>query len=164
MAIAILVLTLTAYGYALIAWPEFRRPGLIAGALAAAGLAVYFSRQAPEAARSGSLIAPEELTLESLSLERTALGADLTGRVLNGSADYRVRDLTLVLSLRDCPAPDTAPADCPVIGESRAIVRPDVPPGQVRALSAHFTFADLPPVLGTLRWDWRIAETRATRD
>jgi hypothetical protein len=164
MAIAILVLTLVAYGYALIAYPEFRKPGLIAGAVAAAGLAVYFSRQQPEAARSGSLIAPEELTVDGLTLEQTLRGASLTGRVTNGSVDYRLRDLTLTLRLRDCPAPDTPPADCPVIGESRAIARPDAPPGQIRALSAHFTFTELPPVLGTLRWDWRITETRATRD
>jgi hypothetical protein len=39
-----------------------------------------------------------------------------------------------------------------------------VPPGQLRALSAHFIFSDLPPVTGTLRWDWRIAGIRATGD
>lgn len=164
MAIAILVLTLVAYGYALIAYPEFRIPGLVAGALAAAGLAVYFVRSEPEAVRSGSLIAPEELSLDGLTLEETPRGASLTGRIVNGSADYRLRDLTLVLRLRDCPAPDMAPDDCPVIGESKAIARPDAPPGQIRALSAHFVFSGLPPVLGTLRWDWRITETRATPD
>ena len=67
-----------------------------------------------------------------------------------------------MLRLRDCPAEDTVPDTCPVIGEATAIARPDVPPGQIRALSAHFVFSNLPPVAGTLRWDWRITGTRAT--
>ncbi len=82
--------------------------------------------------------------------------------MLNGSARYQLRDLTLDLRLLDCPAPDTPLDTCPVIGEAQAIARPDVPPGQLRGLSAHFVFADLPPVQGTLRWDWRITDIRAT--
>ena len=164
MAIAILVLTLVAYGYGLLAYPEFRKPGLIAGLIVAAGLAIYFARQPPEAVRSGQLIAPEELTLDALTLTETLRGASLAGRVTNGSADYRLLDLTLVLRLRDCPEADTPPEACPVIGEAQAIARPDAPPGQIRALSAHFIFSSLPPLKGTLRWDWRVTETRATRD
>jgi hypothetical protein len=49
-----------------------------------------------------------------------------------------------------------------VIGEADAIARPDVPPGQLRGFSAHFLFTDVPPLTGTLRWDWRITATRAT--
>lgn len=162
MPIAVLVLTLVGYGYVLLAYPRFRRPAIAAGLLVAAALAIYFTRNPPEAAREGSLIAPSELTLDELSLERTVRGATLTGRIANGSEGYRLRDLTLQLTLRDCPAAASPPADCPVIGEARAIARPDVPPGQVRALSAHFLFSDLPPLAGTLAWDWSILETRAT--
>ncbi len=102
--------------------------------------------------------------LSDLALSDNLRGATLTGRIQNNSERFRLRDLTLTLRLRDCPASDTPPADCPVIGESRAIARPDVPPGQIRALSAHFVFSDLPPVAGTLRWDWTIVDTRATLD
>ena len=164
MAIAILVLTLVAYGYALLAYPEFRRPGLIGGVLVAAALGIYFALSSPEAERSTSRIDPSELTLDGLTLERTLRGASLEGRIRNGSPDYRLRDLTLALSLRDCPTPDTPPETCPVIGEASGIARPDVPPGQIRALTAHFVFRDLPPVAGTLRWDWRITAIRATAD
>jgi hypothetical protein len=152
MPLAVLVLALVAYGYALLSYPEFRRPGLIGGALVAAGLAVYFVRN------------PSEADLDELTLERTPSGATLSGRVRNGSERYRLRDLTLVLRLRDCPTAETAPAECPVIGEAQAIARPDAPPGQIRALSAHFTFRNLPPVTGTLAWDGTIAATRATAD
>ena len=51
-----------------------------------------------------------------------------------------------------------------MIGEARAIARPDVPPGQIRAIAAHFIFSDLPPVEGAPRWDWAIVDTRATAE
>src|SRR5262245_49317043 len=130
MPIAVLVLTLVAYGYVLLAYPELRRPGLIAGGLIVAALALYFWRQEPESTSDGTRIAPEELTLDQLDLERTALGATLTGRVLNGSPAYRLRDVTLTVRLRDCPETAAEPATCPVVGEAEAIARPDVPPGQ----------------------------------
>jgi hypothetical protein len=164
MPLAVLVLALVAYGYALISYPEFRRPGLIGGALIAAGLAVYFVRNPSEADLAATRIRTDEVVLDELTLERTPNGATLSGRVRNGSERYRLRDLTLVLRLRDCPTAETAPAECPVIGEAQAIARPDVPPGQIRALSAHFTFRNLPPVTGTLAWDGTIAATRATPD
>lgn len=164
MPLAVLVLALVAYGYALLSYPEFRRPGLIGGALVAAGLAVYFVRNPSEADRAAARIPAEDVVLEQLAFERTRTGATLSGRVRNNSDRYRLRDLTLVLRLRDCPAADTPPAACPVIGEAQAIARPDVPPGQIRALSARFTFSNLPPVTGTLAWDETIAATRATAD
>jgi hypothetical protein len=159
--IVVLVLALVAYAYALLAYPEFRRPGLIGGALVGIVLGIYFWQQTPEATRAASRIVPEEIELDHLDLERTARGATLTGRVRNGSERFRLRDVTLVVRLYDC-AEAAAPPDCPVIGEAQAIARPDVPPGQLRAFSAHLLFADLPPLAGTLRWDWRIAATRGT--
>ena len=44
MPLAVLVLALVAYGYALISYPELRRPGLIGGALGALA-AVYVRRR-----------------------------------------------------------------------------------------------------------------------
>ena len=46
--------------------------------------------------------------------------------------------------------------------ETSAIARPDVPPGQLRAFTAHFVFANLPEPVGSLGWDSRISGTRAT--
>ena len=109
MPLAILVLALVAYGYALLSFPEFRRPGLIGGALVAAGLAVYFVRNPSEAELAATRIPAEQVVLDELTLERTPNGATLSGRVRNGSDRYRLRDVTLILRLRDCPASDTAP-------------------------------------------------------
>ncbi|HRO12626.1 hypothetical protein [Amaricoccus sp.] len=165
MPVAVLVLALVAYGAALVAYPRFRPWGIAAGLAAAAGLALYFTREAPpESERAGTRIAPAELTLDRIEVTPTVRGASLAGRIANGSPRYRLRDVTLKLRLRDCPAEDTPPEACPVIGESTAIARPDVPPGQIRALSAHFGFASLPPVTGTPRWDWEITALRATDD
>ena len=162
MPIAVLVLALVAYAYALIVLPGFRRPGIVAGILAAIALAVYFARDASELARAATRISAAELTLSDLVLARTGHGASLSGRIANGSPRYRLRELTLAVRLRDCPGPEAPPDGCPVIGEATAIARPDVPPGQIRALQAHFVFSEVPPVAGTLRWDWRITGIRAT--
>jgi hypothetical protein len=162
MPIAVLVLALVAYAYALAVLPAFRRPGIVIALIVAVGLGVYFARSGSEAARSATRISEDELTLSDLALDRTGRGATLSGRIANGSPRYRLRDLTLAVRLRDCPEPASAVETCPVIGEATAIDRPDVPPGQIRALRAHFVFSSVPPVAGTLRWDWRITAIRAT--
>lgn len=161
MPIAILVLSLVAFGYGMIRWPQARIPGLIAAALVAAILGFTAMRQTPEATRAATRILPDALTLDQIAFERTARGASVSGRVTNGSPNYRLREMTLLLRLHDCPG-DTPRDQCPVIGESRAIARPDVPPTQIRAFTAHFGFAGVPPVAGRLDWEMSILETRAT--
>ncbi|MBB5222891.1 hypothetical protein HNP73_002838 [Amaricoccus macauensis] len=163
MPIAILVLFLAGYGYALVVLPHLRLPLLVAGVVIGLGSAVYLWRQGPpEAERAAQRITAAELSFDQVDLARSGRGATLTGRVTNGSPLYRLREMSLDLRLRDCPTPETEPADCPTIGESSAISRPDAPPGQIRAFSAHFTFANVPPVAGTLRWDWAVTALRST--
>lgn len=163
MPIAVLVLALVGYGYALVVLPRARVPLLIGGVLVAIGLTLYLRQQAPpESVLEIERIAPDELTFDRLDLTQTERGATLTGRVTNGSESYRLRELTLEVRLRDCPEPDAAPETCPAIGQASAISRPDVPPGQIRAFSAHFIFANRPGVTGTLRWDWEVTALRAT--
>lgn len=162
MPIVVLILALAAYAYALITEPGIRRWLLIGGAAAGLGLAVYLWQTSPETARAALRIAPDEVVLDQLAIERTPRGANLSGRVRNDSPEWRLRELTMTLRLRDCPDAASPPDACPVIGEASAIARPDVPPGQIRALSAHFIFANLPEPVGTLGWDWEITAIRAT--
>lgn len=157
MPIAVLVLALVAYGYVLIAYPQVRTPALIGGALIAAIIAASVFLSRPQQIT----IAPEELALDQIAVERTPRGASVTGRVENRSA-FRLRDMTLSLRLHDCAEPEAEPATCPVIGESTTIARPDVPAGQIRAFAAHFAFSGVPPVVGTFRWEMTVVETRAT--
>jgi hypothetical protein len=162
MPIVVLVLALLAYAYALIAAPGFRRWGLLLGAAVGLGLAVYFWQTSPETARNAQRIDASELILDQLAYETTQRGATVTGRVTNGSEAFRLREMTIALRLHDCPEAEIPIAECPVIGQSRAIARPDAPPGQIRAFTAHFMFSNVPAVAGILRWDWDIVETRAT--
>lgn len=167
MPIAVLILALVGYGYALLVLPSARPALLVAGVVVGLGLALYFWRGGPsEAERASERITPAELAFDQLDLARSGRGATLTGRVANGSPSYRLREISLDLRLRDCPAPETDaetdPETCPTIGEASAIARPDVPPGQIRGFSAHFVFANVPPVAGTLRWDWQVTGLRAT--
>lgn len=163
MPIAVLILALVGYGYALLMLPQARPALLIAGVVIGVGLALYFWRGGPsEAERAAERITPAELAFDQLDLARSGRGATLTGRVTNGSESYRLREISLDLRLRDCPTPETAPETCPTIGEASAIARPDVPPGQIRGFSAHFLFTNVPPVAGTLRWDWQVTGLRAT--
>lgn len=157
MPIVVLVLALVAYGMALVAFPQARPLALMAGAAVAAVIAASILLSRPETIA----IAPSELVLDQIGVERTVRGATVTGRVRNDSG-FRLRDMTLSVRLHDCADPEAAPDTCPVIGEASAIARPDVPAGQIRAFTAHFGFAGVPPVLGTLRWDLTVAETRAT--
>lgn len=163
MPIAVLVLFLVGYGYALVMLPQARLPLAAGGVAIGLGLAAYLWREGPsEADQAASRIAPTDLTFDQLDLARSGRGATLTGRVSNGSERYRLREVAMDLRLRDCPAPESDPETCPTIGEASAIARPDVPPGQIRAFTAHFSFANVPPVAGTLRWDWQVTGLRAT--
>lgn len=163
MPIAVLVLFLVGYGYALVALPQARLPLAVAGGVIAIGLGVYLWHEGPsEAERAATRISATELSFDQIDLARSGRGATLTGRVTNGSPHYRLREMALDLRLRDCPAPEADPETCPTIGEASAIARPDVPPGQIRGFSAHFVFANVPPLEGTLRWDWTVTGLRAT--
>ena len=162
MPIVVLIIALAAYAYALITEPGFRRWGLIGGAAVGLGLAVYLWRTSPETASAAMRIPPGQIVLDQVEMSRSPRGAILDGRVRNTSPEWRLREMTMILRLRDCPDEAAQPDTCPVIGEANAIVRPDVPPGQIRAFSAHFIFAGLPEPVGVLGWDWQIVETRAT--
>jgi hypothetical protein len=162
MPIAVLILVLAAYVYVLVAVPEWRRGGLVLGALAMAGLGAYFWLSEPEAERAAARIQPSELVLSALELTPTPRGRTLRGRVENTSSAFRLREMTVTLTLRDCPADAGPESHCPVIAQGSALVRVDVPPGQLRAFSAPFVFPDMPQVLGELRWEHAIEGTRAT--
>jgi hypothetical protein len=85
MPVAVLILVLVAYLLGLILYPEVRRWAVAGGVVVAIGLAFYFSREAPEATRAESRIAPEEVTLDQIDVEQSIRGATLTGRIENGS-------------------------------------------------------------------------------
>lgn len=162
MPIAALIIALAIYAYGLIAYPEFRLWGLILGAAMALGIGTALWRAETGPGAQAPHIAAEEITLDRLELRRTPRSAALSGRVLNGSPEFRLRAMTLRLRLFDCPDESVPVETCPVIGEASATARPDAPPGQIRGFEALFVFTNPPPLTGVLRWDWTVTETRAT--
>ena len=162
MPVAVLIVAIALYVYALVAAPRYRVPGAIAGVLVVAGLGWYFFASPSQTERAAALVSVEDLTLDQLDLERTIRGATLSGRVANGAETAHLREMTITVRLFDCELEDTALEDCATIGESAAIARVDVPPGQLRGFSAHYIFPNLPPLAGILRWDHRITALRAT--
>ncbi len=162
MPLAVLAIALIAWLYAMVAAPRFRIPGAIGFALLAAGLGWYFYASESEAERAAARLAPEDVTLDLLEIDRTARGAVLRGRVANGGDAGVLREMTLEMRLFDCPDEDAALDDCVVIGDATGIARVAVPPGQARGFSASFIFPGLPPVVGVLRWDQTITALRAT--
>lgn len=162
MPIAILILAFAAYVYAVAALPRFRLPGLALGGLAAAGLTWYLLAVPGEREAARERISRDDLRLDLLAMEETPQGATLSGRVENRSATARLRELTLRVDLYDCPPAAEDVAGCPVIAESEALARVDVPPGQLRGFSAAFVFPNRPPLTGVLRWSYEVTGTRAT--
>lgn len=162
MPVAVLIIALAAYVYAMVAAPRFRIPGAIGGALIAAGLTWYLIVSPSESERAAGLISVEDLTLDRLELEQTPRGATLRGRVENLTETAHLREMTITVRLFDCPLAETELDGCAIIGESSAIARVDVPPGQLRGFSAHYIFPDRPALIGVPRWDQRITALRAT--
>ena len=162
MPVAVLIVVVALYVYALVAAPRFRIPGAIGGVVVLAGLAWYLAVSPSQTERAETLVTVEDLTLDQLELERTIRGATLRGRVENGADAARLREMTITVRLFDCELETTSLEECAIIGESDAIARVDVPPGQLRGFSAHYIFPNLPPLVGVLRWAHRITTLRAT--
>jgi len=97
--------------------------------------------------------------LRDLSLSDGSGYARLSGTVVNHGS-YPIRQLTIQVSLRDCPSSQTVEG-CTIIGQDDAMVFVDVPPGQARAIN---TTADLTNAAtrGT-HWGWTygLKEVRA---
>lgn len=135
MPVAVLIVVIALYIYALVAAPRYRVPGAIAGVLILAGLGWYFFASPSQTERAATLVSVEDLTLDGLDLERTIRGATLSGRVANAAETAHLREMTITVRLFDCELEDTALEECATIGESAAIARVDVPPGQLRGFS-----------------------------
>jgi hypothetical protein len=162
MPVAILILVLLAFAYAMASTPRARVPGAIAGVVIAAGLGWYFFSTSSETVTASRRITIEDLRIDQLQLDQTVRGATLRGRVENLSETGRLREMTIEVRLFDCPDTTTGLEECAIIADGSAIARVDVPPGQLRAFSGYYVFPDRPAVTGDPRWDSRISAVRAT--
>lgn len=140
---------------------QLRPVALIFSAIMAA-LLVYVTwdqlfRSTPDAPQ----MAVDDLLLSDLRIEQDPRLLRVSGRVENGSEEFRLREFTILATLNDCPSADSALAECAVIAQDDGIARVDVPPGQARSFHAVFSFRDVPVPQGETIWDYEIVTLRA---
>jgi hypothetical protein len=86
-------------------------------------------------------------------------GYRLAGRVTTRSSQFKLKQIWLVVKVRDCK--DATPqSSCIVIGENSESVYFDVPPGQARDFSESVRFAGPLNVKGRLLWDYSISQIK----
>lgn len=164
MQIAVIFLAVAGFFYILYTYPRLRLAGGLVMASAIAGLTFYLVVTDPEPQVELGRITTDEIILSDLILDLGVRTSSLTGRVVNGSAEYVLSGVSLDVRVYDCPADDTPLDQCFTIGEDDGYARVTVPPGQLRDFSAVFLFNNLPEITGVLRWDHTITALRAIED
>jgi hypothetical protein len=86
-------------------------------------------------------------------------GYRLHGRVRNQNKHYRVKVVTLTITLNDC-APDSQD-DCDTVGETDTRIYLDVPPGQVRDIDDPVYFSTGSGVRRHMQWSYRVSSIEA---
>ena len=133
--------------------------GLAAVALAIGGLLYMHYRE--EEHRALTRIPKSELVLENVTLRPYVGSYRIAGRITNNSPKFSVKQLDIVVTVRDCPL-DAAGQQCVTIGESSEILNLDIPPGEARdfAESVRFSRSNL-KLKGRLDWNYSISRIRA---
>lgn len=134
---------------------------VLVAALIAAGVLYWLDDVSDQ--RSMSRISSAEAFLKDVKVRRTFDSTyELTGTMINKSAEYEVDGITIAVRLRDCRS--AGETECEGIGEATADVRVSVPPGQANRLVATFYLGkEHRPAKGTLAWDHEITAIRASR-
>jgi hypothetical protein len=150
---AVLILVVFAAGYRKVAL------GLAAFALVVGGL-LYMHNRAEEQ-RSLTRIPKSELVLENVTLKPYVGSYRIAGRITNNSPKFSVKQIDIVVAVRDCPR-DAAAQQCVTIGESSAILNLDIPPGEARNFEEAVRFSGKTPKLKSrLDWNYSISGIRA---
>lgn len=150
---AVLVLVGFAAGYRKVA------AGLLAIALAIAALLYMQHREEEHLALTR--IPSSELVFENVTLKPYVGSYRIAGRIKNNSAKFSVRQIDLVVTVKDCTQGAAEP-QCVVIGESNEILNLNIPPGEARDFeeSVRFSGSDL-KLKGRLEWNYSISQIRA---
>jgi hypothetical protein len=153
IALAALALIAFAVGY--------RKTGaaLVAAALAAGGALYYLNWREEDLAATRVPIS--ELVLENVTLQPYVGSYRIAGRMSNKSAQYTVRQVDIVVTVRDCTG-EGAAKQCVTVGESNEILNLAIPPGEARDFAEAVRFHGSSPKLkGRLDWSYAISRIRA---
>jgi hypothetical protein len=115
-----------------------------------------------ERVASRSRVAPQEVELSDMRLERTPYDSSyrsyqLTGRIKNLSNAFNIDSIQLRIVLNDC----VAASDCSTVGDRTEDISVSVPPRQTRGIDQTISFSAVPPFRGAFVWSYSIAEIRA---
>ena len=133
--------------------------GLAAGALAIGGLLYLHYRG--EEQQALNRIPKSELVLENVTLKPYISSYRIAGQITNNSLKFSVKQIDIVVTVRDCPR-DAPAQQCVTIGESSEILNLDIPPGETRdfAESVRFAGSNL-KLKGRLDWSYSISQIRS---
>lgn len=129
---------------------------LIAGAL------VYWNINVVERQET-SRMSVSEIALENVAVRRTFDSSyELTGRIRNKSDDYRVDAISVIVTIRDCTAPQQM--NCVTTGQKAVNVSVSVPPQQARDFTGtlYLGKAHRPPK-DILAWEYEVTSIMAQR-
>jgi hypothetical protein len=105
--------------------------------------------QAAYDAKARTLLRPDDLLFANVTLKKEFSDEwSLSGTVTNRGS-YELSSVGFDVTMQDCPS------ECVTIGESGAIARVSVPPGQARAFTATTHFSALPQA-SVPRWRYTI--------
>ncbi len=161
MAIIEIIIIVGIYTYILLRMPQLRLAGGIVAAALLGGLSYYFLSSDPEPQPELRRVDVSEITLSDLELDLGIRTSSLSGRVVNGAANYSLKGLLLDVTLYDCPNAESPLSDCFIIGQDDGEARVAVPPLQLRDFSVNLLFTGLPEITGELRWVHQLTNVRA---
>ena len=150
---AVLILLVFTAGFRKVAF------GLVAIALAVGSWLYMHNRE--EEHRSLTRIPSSELVLENVTLKPYVGSYKIAGRIKNNSAKFSVRQIDLVVTVKDCTQGAAEP-QCVIIGESNEILNLNIPPGEARDIEEAVRFSGRNLKLkGRMEWSYAVSRIRA---
>lgn len=168
MAWIIGAVVIVGFIWLMVANERFRRVGFGLIALIVIGIVVLWLGERKNHREFLEQIARENAAIphSQVELRDLALGAGsyptLTGTVVNHSS-YPIRQVTLVVSLRDCPT-TTSEAGCTIIGQDDVSAYVDVPSGQARAINTSVNLTSAAAPVGHWGWIYSLKTVSAKLD
>jgi hypothetical protein len=142
--------------------PRFGKALLVLAGVLVVVLVAVNEQDEQERVASRSRVAPQEVELSDMRLERTPYDSSyrsyqLTGRIKNLSNAFNIDSIQLRIVLNDC----VAASDCSTVGDRTEDISVSVPPRQTRGIDQTISFSAVPPFRGAFVWNYSIAEIRA---
>ena len=133
----------------------------VLGVLGIAAAVIVFST------REDALRGRQKLPVADIKIENAVIAPAYGGsyqfnaRLVNAHPSILLKEFVISITMLDCPVADDGDDDgCTVIGQADERVNAKIPPGQARDISRNLFFSSADPS-GTIRWQYKITETRS---